>query len=155
MAQPSSLSFIIVICTIYILIILPAIKKNFADRDSACTKIESETLTRSPLSSLQGVFSEKINAHEIYVNPRFYLYRLIGNNMPPLQCFGQLLKNTRYALDHEPPLADCKKLWVLNNIVNATERALILDLLLSRGYTLQVIISTRDRILAERLYHSS
>ena len=148
--KPSSVFLIIVICTFYVLIILPAIKRSFADRDSACARIESAIQTKSPLSSLQGVsnqYTEK-SSHAVHVNPRFYLYRLIGNNMPPLQCFGQLLKNTRYALDQEPPLADCKKLWVLNNIVNATERALILDLLLSRGYTLQVTNFALDRILA-------
>eukprot|EP00897_Mesotaenium_endlicherianum_P003433 jgi/Mesen1/3117/ME000184S02177 len=75
--------------------------------------------------------------------PKFVLYRLIGNNMPPLQCHGQLLKNTRFALEHELPLPGCKKRWVLNNIVNGTERALLLDLLLSHGYTLEDIIVRR------------
>eukprot|EP00897_Mesotaenium_endlicherianum_P010689 jgi/Mesen1/9649/ME000671S09016 len=65
--------------------------------------------------------------------PRFILYRLIGNNMPPLQCPSQLLWNTQYAVAHEPELAGCRKRWVLNQVMNATERALLLDTLLDRG----------------------
>lgn len=76
-------------------------------------------------------------------NAKFFLYRLIGNNMPPLQCFGQLLKNTRYAVKYEPEFPNCRKIWVLNNIVNETEQALILDTLIAGGYTMKDILIRR------------
>lgn len=70
----------------------------------------------------------------------FVFYRLIGNNMPPLQSHGQLLANTLYALKHEPRLKGCTKRWVLNQIINATERGLLLDALLAHGYSLNDVI---------------
>eukprot|EP00271_Cylindrocystis_brebissonii_P010595 TRINITY_DN26853_c0_g1_i1.p1 TRINITY_DN26853_c0_g1~~TRINITY_DN26853_c0_g1_i1.p1 ORF type:complete len:368 (-),score=49.64 TRINITY_DN26853_c0_g1_i1:131-1234(-) len=75
--------------------------------------------------------------------PRFLLYRIIGNNMPPLQCPSQLLWNTEYALRHEPELHDCEKRWVLNQIMNATERALLIDAFLEHGFTSDDIIIRR------------
>lgn len=66
--------------------------------------------------------------------PTFLLFRLIGNNMPPLQSPGQLLWNTEYALKHEADFPDCRKRWVINQIVNTTEKQLILDLLKLHGY---------------------
>jgi hypothetical protein len=64
----------------------------------------------------------------------FMLFRLIGNNMPPLQSPGQLLWNTEYALKHEGQFPDCQKRWVINQIVNTTEKELIVDLLKVYGY---------------------
>ncbi|CAI5516319.1 unnamed protein product [Closterium sp. Naga37s-1] len=75
---------------------------------------------------------------------RFFLYRLIGNNMAPLQCAGQLLRNTLYALQHEArALRECRRLWVLNHVVNGTERALLLDALLAHGVAPQDILVRR------------
>ena len=70
--------------------------------------------------------------------PKFFLYRLLGNSLPPLQCDFQMYRNTLFALKHEPPLADCRRLWVLNHNINATERGMLIDLLLAHGYTMEV-----------------
>ncbi|GJP31883.1 hypothetical protein CLOM_g15731 [Closterium sp. NIES-68] len=76
--------------------------------------------------------------------PRFMLYRLIGNNMAPLQCAGQLLRNTLYALQHEArALRECRRVWVLNHIVNGTEQALLVDALLAHGVLQQDILIRR------------
>ncbi|CAI7868527.1 unnamed protein product, partial [Closterium sp. NIES-54] len=75
--------------------------------------------------------------------PRFIMYRIIGNNMPPLQCPSQLLWNTQYALRHEGELEGCEKRWVINQIVNRTERALLIDSLLAHGYSLNHILIRR------------
>ncbi|CAI5488445.1 unnamed protein product [Closterium sp. Naga37s-1] len=71
------------------------------------------------------------------------MYRIIGNNMPPLQCPSQLLWNTQYALRHEGELEGCEKRWVINQIVNRTERALLIDSLLAHGYSLNHILIRR------------
>jgi hypothetical protein len=64
----------------------------------------------------------------------FILFRLIGNNMPPLQSPGQLLWNTEYALEYEGQFPDCQKRWVINQIVNTMEKDVIIDLLKLHGY---------------------
>lgn len=75
---------------------------------------------------------------------KFLLYRLIGNDMPPLQCTGQLYLNTKYTLEHETrELPECRKIWVLNHVVNATMRAYFEDLLVSHGYSLEDILVRR------------
>ncbi|GAQ78914.1 hypothetical protein KFL_000200670 [Klebsormidium nitens] len=74
-------------------------------------------------------------------SPKFMLFRLIGNNMPPLQSSGQLLWNTEYALKHEADFPDCRKRWIINQVVNTTEKQLILDLLKLHGYGSEDILT--------------
>ncbi|CAI7832353.1 unnamed protein product [Closterium sp. NIES-53] len=71
--------------------------------------------------------------------PRFFLYRMIGNDMPPLQCDGQLYLNTLYALQHEPKdLPDLRRIWVMNKMLNDTEEARITAAILAHGYSEEV-----------------
>ncbi|GJP33964.1 hypothetical protein CLOM_g18452 [Closterium sp. NIES-68] len=72
---------------------------------------------------------------------RFLLYRLLGNDMAPLQCGEQLLRNTLYSLQHEPPhLPGCRRLWVLNHLVNATTQAATVKALKDHGVNDQDIL---------------
>ncbi|CAI5518686.1 unnamed protein product [Closterium sp. Naga37s-1] len=65
--------------------------------------------------------------------------------MPPLQCEGQLFNNLQYTLQYEPKhLPGCRRLWVLNNIVNSTVEKMTLELLLNNGYTMDVSGLGRD-----------
>ncbi|CAI5498934.1 unnamed protein product [Closterium sp. Naga37s-1] len=65
---------------------------------------------------------------------RFFVYRLIGNDMPPLQCGQQLLRNTLYALQHEPPLLEqARRLWVVNHVVNSTALAALVAAMRQHG----------------------
>ncbi|CAI6002998.1 unnamed protein product, partial [Closterium sp. NIES-64] len=65
---------------------------------------------------------------------RFFIYRLIGNDMPPLQCAQQLQRNTLYALLHEPPfLEQARRLWVLNHVVNSTALAHLVEAMRAHG----------------------
>ncbi|CAI5998282.1 unnamed protein product [Closterium sp. NIES-64] len=76
--------------------------------------------------------------------PRFILYRMIGNDIPPLQCDGQLYENTLYALQHEPRrLAGCRRVWVVNNVVNETSEQLVVRALKAHGYGDEDIIVRR------------
>jgi hypothetical protein len=72
---------------------------------------------------------------------RFAIYRLIGNDMPPLQSRGQLRWNTKYTLDYEPEFEGVTKRWVLNRIWNETEYTLIKNELLEAGVKPEDIVS--------------
>jgi len=61
------------------------------------------------------------------------IYRLIGNDMPPLQTLGQLRWNTQYALDNEPNFPGAQRKWILNRIWNETEFELIYTSLVRAG----------------------
>ncbi len=69
------------------------------------------------------------------------IYRLIGNDMPPLQSRGQLRWNTEYALTSEPHFQGAHKRWILNRIWNATEFELIYEVLIENGVARRDIIS--------------
>ncbi|GJP63743.1 hypothetical protein CLOP_g20793 [Closterium sp. NIES-67] len=76
--------------------------------------------------------------------PRFVLYRMIGNDIPPLQCAGQLYENALYALQHEPRrLAGCRRVWVVNNVVNETAERRVVRALKAHGYGDEDIIVRR------------
>ena len=60
------------------------------------------------------------------------IYRLIGNDMPPLQQRGQLRWNTKYALDNEAKFPGVVKRWILNHVWNDTDfRGIYSDLIAS------------------------
>lgn len=122
------------IVSIFVFLYLNTVVKRFFESHQ-----RSIECPQNPLET--GIVNEKEdnrNSMDQEKNHRFLLYRLIGNDIPPLQCHGQLYKNTKYTLDYEPEFPDCRKLWVLNNIVNKTELSLLIDLLISRGYTTEV-----------------
>lgn len=73
---------------------------------------------------MSGVFAEP---------DTFALYRIIGNDLPPRHTAEQMLRNLRFMLDHEPELADCRKIWILNRVVDPRVERDIVDLLESRG----------------------
>lgn len=54
--------------------------------------------------------------------PTFVLYRILGNDMPPIHSPTQTLDNLEFILRHERPLEDCSKRFILNRIVDP-ERA--------------------------------
>jgi hypothetical protein len=61
-------------------------------------------------------------------SPSFAVYRLLGNDMWPLQGVGQLRRNTAFAIKNEVAApANVGVFWVVNRIVNATERELLVS----------------------------
>jgi hypothetical protein len=61
-------------------------------------------------------------------SPSFAVYRLLGNDMWPLQGIGQLRRNTAFAVKNEVAApANVSVFWVINRIVNATERELLIS----------------------------
>ena len=69
------------------------------------------------------------------------IYRLIGNDMPPLQQRGQLRWNTKYALDNEPHFHGVTKRWILNRIWNETDYQGIYADLLNSGVNRRDIVN--------------
>ena len=69
------------------------------------------------------------------------VYRLIGNDMPPLQTLGQLRWNTKYALQNEALHHGVHKRWILNRIWNETEYELIYKELVGMGVNRRDILS--------------
>lgn len=69
-------------------------------------------------------------AQRLHLEPdRFVLYRIIGNDLSPRHRLGMSRANVRFILEHEPPLADCEKRWVVNRIVDPAEEQAIIELL--------------------------
>lgn len=66
---------------------------------------------------------------------RFLIYRALGNDLPPRHTEGQVYTNVRFILDHEPRYPDLDRRWYVNRIVNESELARVLDLLVSRNET--------------------
>ncbi|MBB5754290.1 alginate lyase family protein [Prosthecomicrobium pneumaticum] len=63
----------------------------------------------------------------------FVLYRIVGNDLPPLHAPDQSLDNLRFLLEHEPLLEDCEKRFVINRVVDPERRAAMIDLLEQHG----------------------
>ena len=79
--------------------------------------------------SLRAEKSKALNENQVV------LYRLIGNDMPPLESTGQLSMNTLFALQHEPKeLWNGKRRWILNRIFDPDQHDAILNMLYDHGY---------------------
>jgi len=64
----------------------------------------------------------------------FAVYRLLGNDMWPLHGIGQLRRNTAFAVKNEVAApAHVSVFWIVNRIVNATERDLLVSQLKHLG----------------------
>lgn len=61
------------------------------------------------------------------------VYRIIGNDMPPLQRIGQLRWNTEYALKYERHPSFVHVTWILNHILDKKEEGGLLKLLTDHG----------------------
>lgn len=72
---------------------------------------------------------------------KYAIYRLVGNDMPPLQTRGQLRWNTRYALENEPNFPGVHKRWIINRIFNETEFKMLYSDLVSQGVLRRDIIA--------------
>ena len=99
----------------------------------------SETLKLVVLSIVCGIaiaWQSRISDENfIFGNERqtIVIYRLIGNDMPPLQGPMQTYLNTKYTLKYEPNFPRVQKRWILNRIWNDTNFDSMYNLLLGFG----------------------
>ena len=83
-------------------------------------------------------------------SPSFAVYRMLGNDMWPLQGVGQMRRNSVFAARHEAaPPPDVPVFWVVNRVVDAAERekltsALAAEKNVSAGATLFADPPLRD-----------
>lgn len=59
----------------------------------------------------------------------FVLVRIIGNDLYPRHKKGQSRENVKFILDNEPAYDGCDKLWIVNRIVDSSERDKIISML--------------------------
>ena len=84
--------------------------------------------TSDVLRPSRGVRSSSGGGHA------YAVYRMLGNDMWPLQGSGQMRQNSVFSAMHEEPApANVPVYWVVNRIVNATERALLVSQLKTAG----------------------
>ena len=67
------------------------------------------------------------------------LYRILGNDLPPLHAPGQTLASLRYILRHEPELPGLEKRWLLNRIVSSAVMAELRATIRNAGQRVDVI----------------
>jgi len=66
-------------------------------------------------------------------------YRILGNDLPPRHSDSQTEDCLRFTLTNEPPLRNCEKRFVLNNIVDEKKRRRLLDMISEAGFRVDEI----------------
>lgn len=66
---------------------------------------------------------------------RYAIVRILGNDLLPRHGKGQTLTNLQFTLDHESAFDNCKKIWLVNRIVDKDDEHSIIQLLRERGQT--------------------
>ena len=65
--------------------------------------------------------------------PYAVVFRILGNDQPPLQSLGQTRRNLQFVLDNEErPPPGIERRWLLNRLVDASESTQMLSLLVRR-----------------------
>ena len=67
--------------------------------------------------------------------PRFSIFRIVGNSLPPRHSIANNIASIEYILEHEPRFADCERVWILNKLVQGDERRSIVKILADKGET--------------------
>lgn len=67
-------------------------------------------------------------------NPQVTLARVIGNDLWPRHSHGQAISNLDFILKHEPSFSGCRKLFVLNRIVDPAVEAEASAMVSSHGH---------------------
>lgn len=63
----------------------------------------------------------------------FAMFRIIGNALPPRHSRTDNVRAIEHILKHEPTFANCQRSWLLNRILDPSEKAEILQLLKGTG----------------------
>jgi hypothetical protein len=63
----------------------------------------------------------------------FALYRILGNDLPPRHQSGQTYDNLKFILENEPRYMDCRKIWILNRIIDTEAKSRLVELLEEHG----------------------
>ena len=75
-----------------------------------------KTFAKSISNELIDIELKKVVSQKNKFKYDFILYRIIGNDMPPLQVEGQLIKNLKFIVENEKLKEGSKRVWILNRI---------------------------------------
>ena len=92
--------------------------------------------------ALLVTFLQKIgllNTSSHHPKARFYVARVLGNDLPPLHGENQTFLNTELILSQEMPPENFQRIWILSCIIDKTKEREILNLLKAKGELTQVI----------------
>lgn len=67
------------------------------------------------------------------MGPKFVIYRIIGNSLPPRHGPDETYNNLQFTLENEPDLPACDKRWVLNRLVDPEIEAKCIKLIRASG----------------------
>lgn len=113
----------------------------FARPEPVSAPSKSKRRTAHPVTALkEGAHYDEAALRREYVSKSlntqlntFVLYRIIGNDLIPRHAKGQSRQNVQFVLENEPALKNCKRLWVVNRIIDPSEKAQIIRLLDAHG----------------------
>lgn len=88
--------------------------------------IIENTTKKINIEELKKEYEEKNLHQEI---DTFVLYRIIGNDLYPRHKKGQARENLKFIMEHEAPLENCEKIWIVNRIIDQDEEDAIIKLL--------------------------
>ena len=63
----------------------------------------------------------------------FWLFRIVGNALPPRHAADHPVRTVEYILDHEPRFPECRKTWILNQIIDHGDSRALIEMLHARG----------------------
>lgn len=108
----------------------------------SCTAVRAEGWERDPAVKPmlntrprnEGKLKKNYYASPLSECPdTFLLCRIIGNDLIPRHAKGQSRENLEFALKNEPMFDDCQRLWIVNRIVDESEKAAIIQILEAYG----------------------
>ncbi|MEQ1522725.1 MAG: hypothetical protein ABL936_15765, partial [Aestuariivirga sp.] len=67
------------------------------------------------------------------MGPKFVIYRIIGNSLPPRHGPEDTYGNLQFALENEPDLPSCDKRWLLNRLVDPEVEGKCIKLIRASG----------------------
>ncbi len=78
------------------------------------------------------------------MDPKFVIYRIIGNSLPPRHGPEDTYGNLQFALENEPDFPSCDKRWLLNRLVDPEVEAKCIKLIRASGQKYHTIPFDED-----------
>ncbi len=69
----------------------------------------------------------------------YSIIRILGNDLVPRHGAGQTLTNLKFTLENESDFANCKKVWLVNRIIDKEYEKAVISLLEKHNQTFQVL----------------
>ena len=88
----------------------------------------------------------------------YHLWRILGNDLPPRHSETQTEDNLKFILENESEFRDCKKIFLLNRIVDCEKEKRLKKIIHASGHTYHVLQFDKNEFLsritmAERMHY--